>query len=398
MHLRAQSTIDLVGMHVTPSFEGLTVGGTGGALLLGTFFSLVFYGLILHQTYTYIRWHPQDYMYIQVLVALSLILETLHTAFTVHFIYHGLVTNYSNPIALFKNVWSLNFLTLTGDLSQITAYSFFVRRLYFSMDSPFPSLVVLLSPAKYSVRKLQIYPCPNRKHSVWPFFRVVFLAVDVGFSLAMNILLFQSADLTRFLTVIIRHHQHYLVHGKFSAATIAHISLTGSLIYATYCGQRVQKERKGVVDWCKLYIINTASLLLATGLLVRRSPISIFDVIAWILAIALPSTIWWMGFRFVTIKLYMVTFLAVLNSRQLLTNGRIDIFSPTDSTPERNFISRAQRLAAAERYNAPQLPETAPTRIDINVATEIEEGDGDTQSRTSHSSVIIEDGKVLGMM
>ena len=45
-----------------------------------------------------------------------------------------------------------------------------------------------------------------------------------------------------------------------------------------------------------------------------------------------------------------------------------------------------------------KLPEHGPTRIDIKVATEIEEGDGDAQSRTSHSSMIIEEGKVVGMM
>ena len=41
IHPRARSATDFVGMHDVLSFEGLTVGGTGGALLLGTFFSLV---------------------------------------------------------------------------------------------------------------------------------------------------------------------------------------------------------------------------------------------------------------------------------------------------------------------------------------------------------------------
>ena len=45
-----------------------------------------------------------------------------------------------------------------------------------------------------------------------------------------------------------------------------------------------------------------------------------------------------------------------------------------------------------------KLPDRAPTRIDIKVATEIEEGDGDAQSRTSHSSVIVEEGKVAGVV
>ncbi|KAI1792178.1 hypothetical protein LXA43DRAFT_364882 [Ganoderma leucocontextum] len=330
------------------------IDDTYGALLLGTFFSLVLYGLILHQAYRYIRLHPRDYTYIQVLVALSLILETLHTVCTMHVSYHALVTNYFDPSALQERVWSLNLFFLAGELSQITAYSFFVRRLYFIVGG----------------YKYVIIPA------------VLFLAADVGFSLAMTIQLFRFTDPATFLTVTLRHQQSYLIHGKFAAATAAHVVLTGSLIYALHRIHRARKERKTIVDLFMLYVINT-------GLLV-----SIFDVIAWILAFAIPGTVWWVGFRLVTVKLYMVTFLAVLNSRQLLTRGGIEIFG-TDSTTERNFIARAQHLAAAERYNAPQLPERAPTRIDIKVATEIEEGDGDV--RTSHSSMIIEEGKVVGI-
>ena len=40
------------------------------------------------------------------------------------------------------------------------------------------------------------------------------------------------------------------------------------------------------------------------------------------------------------------------------------------------------------------MPDLTPTKIDIKVATEIEEGDGDAQSGTSQSSVISERGKM----
>ncbi|PIL32334.1 hypothetical protein GSI_05580 [Ganoderma sinense ZZ0214-1] len=362
-------------MSITPTFDGLTVGNTYGALLLGTFFSLVLYGLILHQTYRYIRLHPHDYTYIQVLVASSLILETLHTVCTMHANYHALVTNYFNPIALLRKVWSLNALILTGELSKISTFPFFIRRLYFIPGNSIYTVVL----------------------------STVFLAVDLGFSLGMTIRLFQSTDLATFLTVVIKDKETYLVQGKFAAAVATHIMLTGSLVYAVHRGQKTRKERKSVADLCMLYVVNT-------GLLV-----SVVDVIAWIIASVQPGTGWWIGLLLVTVKLYMVTFLAVssdmtitfisfsstrsLNSRQqLLARGGIDIFG-TDSTTERNFISRAQLLATAERYNAPQLPERAPTRIDIKVATEVEEGDAgeDSLSRTSHSSMIIEEGKVVRM-
>ncbi|KAM5544109.1 hypothetical protein V8D89_002295 [Ganoderma adspersum] len=353
-------------MSSAPNFAGLALDGTYGALLLGTFFSLVLYGLILHQTYRYVRLHPHDYTYIQVLVALSLILETLHTICTMHFNYHALVTNYFNPIALAKTVWSLDFFVLAGTFSQITTYSFFFRRLYFVAGS-FKYIALLA---------------------------VAFLGADAGFSIVMTIRVFHLDDPEQFLSVT--KHQQYLVHGKFAAAIATHIPLTGSLIYALYRGQKARKEQKSIMDWCLLYVVNTGFCCMA-GLLV-----SVFDVIAWILAYAIPGTVWWAALGPIIVKrmfsLPFSTFYFRLNSRRLLTETFIEIFgldSPASS--ERNFISRAQRLATAERYNAPQLPDRTPTRIDIKVATEIEEGDGDTQSRTSHSSAITEGGKAVGI-
>ncbi|KAM5544747.1 hypothetical protein V8D89_001645 [Ganoderma adspersum] len=345
-----------------------TIEETYGALLLGTFFSLVLYGLILHQTYRYMRLHPHDYMYIQVLVALSLILETVHAVCTMHVNYYALVTNYFNPSALEHRLWSLNLFVLTGELCQITTYSFFIRRIYF-ISGRFQYAAVLA---------------------------VLFLAVDTGFSLAITVRVFQFDNPEAFLNVV-ENKQSYFVHGKLAAATATHVVLTGSLIYALNLGQKFQKERKSVLAWCMLYVVNT-------GLLV-----SIFDIIAWILARALAGTAWWAALSLVTARLYMITFLSP-ELPQLLTKTGIEIFG-SDSTTKRNFIVRAQRLATAERYNAPQtliytsmhdrlllrwghkLPERAPTRIDIKVATEIEEGDGDGV-RTSHSSVIIEGGKM----
>ncbi|KAM5544746.1 hypothetical protein V8D89_001644 [Ganoderma adspersum] len=332
---------------------------TYGALLLGTFFSLVLYGLVLHQTYRYIRLHPHDYTYIQVLVALSLILETLHTVSTMHVGYHALVTNYFDPTALTQHVWSLNLFMLAGVLRSSTLHQ------YGTSGSP----SILGSRAEY--RPIQLPGVSNTSLSQPCSF------VIRGYSDSHTTTRdfwrprFRSADPATFITVVLIHQQSYLIHGKFAAAAAAHLVLTGSLIYALHRGQRIRKERKNAMEWCMLYIINTGSSMLSC------SPFSVFDIIAWILAFAVPGT-------------------ACLNSRQLLTRAGIEIFG-TDSTTERNFIARAQRLATAERYNVPQLPDRAPTRIDIKVATEIEEGDGDAQSRTSRSSVIIEGGKVAGM-
>ncbi|OSC98515.1 hypothetical protein PYCCODRAFT_1470992 [Trametes coccinea BRFM310] len=92
---------------------------TFGALLVGTFFGTMLYGLMFHQSYRYFRRYPGDLRVTKSFVAILLALETMHTVAVTHACYMYLVTNYSRPQALTHGIWSMDLLPLlTGSSSS----------------------------------------------------------------------------------------------------------------------------------------------------------------------------------------------------------------------------------------------------------------------------------------
>ncbi|KAJ3005105.1 hypothetical protein NUW54_g4494 [Trametes sanguinea] len=83
-----------------------------GAFIIGTYISLMLYGLTLHQSYRYFRLFPKDLLLMRIIVVATLILETVHTALCMHTCYYYLVVNYSNPAALLEGVWSIRLMPL----------------------------------------------------------------------------------------------------------------------------------------------------------------------------------------------------------------------------------------------------------------------------------------------
>ncbi|KAI1785103.1 hypothetical protein LXA43DRAFT_1066197 [Ganoderma leucocontextum] len=81
---------------------------TFGAVLLGTFIGLIFYGITLHQSYRYFRMYPSDLPSLKRLVFFVVILETITSAMSMHVCYYYLVANYFNPPALLHGMWSID--------------------------------------------------------------------------------------------------------------------------------------------------------------------------------------------------------------------------------------------------------------------------------------------------
>ncbi|PIL32312.1 hypothetical protein GSI_05558 [Ganoderma sinense ZZ0214-1] len=69
---------------------------TLGALLIGTFFALMLYGLVVHQAYGYFRTYGADVLWLKILVITALVLETVVSVFNMDACYDYLVTNFSN--------------------------------------------------------------------------------------------------------------------------------------------------------------------------------------------------------------------------------------------------------------------------------------------------------------
>ncbi|KAI0682313.1 hypothetical protein C8T65DRAFT_750653 [Cerioporus squamosus] len=103
---------------------------TFGAVLLGTFLSLMLYGMTLHQSYRYYRLYPNDKAWLRGVVSLTIVLETIHMVLACHVCYYYLVTNYFKPTALLFGSWSIKLLLICSGCIIIVAQSFFARRVF----------------------------------------------------------------------------------------------------------------------------------------------------------------------------------------------------------------------------------------------------------------------------
>ncbi|KAI0709746.1 hypothetical protein C8Q76DRAFT_739585 [Earliella scabrosa] len=301
---------------------------TFGAILLGAFISVIIYGVALHQTYRYFRLFPSDTPFIRTLVVSLLILETLQVIFSIHTNYYYLVTNYFRPDALTQAVWSANLIAVTGALITIVSQLFFLRR-------------VSMISYRYKV--------------ISAFAGVFLVATLVG-----DILLaFYGFDQKR-LSVYV--DKQWLIVMTFGSLTMVNILITGSLLAVVRQARPQVTGSDTYFELFKIYVINTGVIIL------------IFDLLALILSGALANTLYWVTFYLVASRMYMTTLLSVLNSRKLVISRDPDVFDA--GTFGANIITRANRIAAAERWNVPQIPdEQPPSMIDIKVTTEVEGAD-----------------------
>ncbi|KAH9933624.1 uncharacterized protein BXZ73DRAFT_101009 [Epithele typhae] len=310
-----------------------SLDNTFGAHLLGSFVSLIFYGVALHQGYRYFRNRRNDASIIGFLVAVVFTLDLAQMILIMHSNYYFLVTHYASPAAITRSVWSLNLIPLVGASVTCTSQSFFLRRL--SLISYTYTLVAVFAAL---------------------FFLGSTVFANRGF----------TTDSSKFLL-----NERLLSGFALGAALIANTAVTLSLISvivrsrsrAREPAHNASKRPQTLADKWTIYVVNTGSLIV------------LCEIVALVLAVSLPQDLWWGFFYLILVRLHVITFLSVLNARQSV----MDDGSGGDSSPyARHTFARATRLATVERWNVPQLPNEAPPAvIDIKITQEVE---GETES------------------
>ncbi|KAI0332865.1 hypothetical protein GY45DRAFT_1368857 [Cubamyces sp. BRFM 1775] len=243
---------------------------TFGALLLGSFFGFILYGLTLHQVYRYFRFpaYEKDPIYVKLTVISVLILETLHTALAMHLCYYYLVQNYFRPQALLKGIWSADMLPLITGLLIMVTQTFFARRVF------------LL----------------NRRTVVIVALVLLLLLGQLGFATACTVEAIIQPDLFNV------ENLQWLSICAVALVIAADSLLTSCLTYTLYRSRTGIKSTDSILKLLILYTINNGLL---TGTL---STIALFT------ASLLPLH----GLNICVVKAYANTLLSVLNSRHLL--------------------------------------------------------------------------------
>ncbi|KAI0670245.1 hypothetical protein C8Q78DRAFT_975087 [Trametes maxima] len=260
-----------------------------GAWLLGTFCGLILFGVLLYQTYQYLRLFPSNPPVLKIWVFSVLIVETLNTVFTVHSSYFYLVTHYNHSIIFNKPpIWTMNSIAITGPLAITISQGFFARRVYI--------LAPRLRGVVYVVTVLLLAFCgrstpfPGTMRTEFPFKAPNFFAQSLPFSgyVAAGVVCIMAAD----------------------------IQLTTVLIYVlqrsrTGFRRRVYTTTDSLIDILVMYAVTTGIAL--KFLRCRQRILKLRR-----LALCFPTTMIYTLFSIALTKLYGNSFLTALNTRQSL--------------------------------------------------------------------------------
>ncbi|KAH9933655.1 uncharacterized protein BXZ73DRAFT_101038 [Epithele typhae] len=321
---------------MSPSPSSLTSSGPAPpspltVLLLGVVFGILLHGSTLHQAYKYARSFPRDSPFIKMLVFAMVLLETVHTAFTMHLVYFYLVLNYGNVAALATGSVSLNVLPAIAGAIVLTSQLILARR------------VAMLGRVQRIVVYIAIVLCVAES-------ALAILGTIVAF-------LFDNRTIVTSVTGI-----------GLVLAAIAELMMSTTMVLAFRHARAggTRTEHESPIDWWEVYIVNTGVLT------------CLFNVLTVLLAVSDPHGL---GFIALSIVGTRRNVLSVLNGRQIKLAGMEIFVDPSRPV----FLAHAQRDAKNELWNVPKAPGPASEGVEVKIVTETEDDGGYTTGRKAGS-------------
>ncbi|KAL5482792.1 hypothetical protein ACEPAI_9387 [Sanghuangporus weigelae] len=288
---------------------------TLGAAFIGFAVATLFYGILMVQMYSYFQRYTLDRPLYKLLVAVVWLLETVHSVFSGHAVYHYAISSFGNPFALLIPTWSVTAQILVGvglylGASEMCVHneSMEIQRQQCNAYREYLMSVIL------TIQAFHLETFAEQPKIKW--LTTAVLATSVFTDLVI------AASLTYFL-----HH----LRNAFSANT-----LVNDLI---------------------AYSLETGAITSVCGIATLVS----FDI--------LPTTFVYLSFFFVLSKLYSNSLLATLNTRRIV-RGR-----GTDRTPGTNgeftIVHSAGPVQTTHSIFGQVDWSKQPADIEVNVLKEV---------------------------
>lgn len=262
-----------------------SLGNTFGALFIGVTLSAILFGLTNLQAFIYCQTHKGTSITLYKLVVIWLwISDALHLALLVHCVYHYLVTNYANFSALTEIVWSFKLQVLVNVLIVPVVHFSYIHRIWILSKGrsrvlpaiAFGILVVICSGVSIPV--------------VWAIYKCHLFKDLVGIE--------------------------WWTYGVVGSAAFADIVIASSLCYLLVASRTGFTGTDSFLVKLVFYTISTGS-------------ITIVCLIMVIIACALlPKTFVFLAIDFLAPKLYVNSFIALLNARYYVQDNADVVKSP----------------------------------------------------------------------
>ncbi|KAG2148018.1 hypothetical protein DEU56DRAFT_927927 [Suillus clintonianus] len=252
----------------------LQLGNTFGALFIGVIIATMLFGLTNVQAFFYFQAHKGTGITFNKLAVLWLwILDALHMFLIVHCIYYYLVTNYANISALTIIVWSFKLQIIIDVLIVYGVHVLYAYRIWLVAKGRSRALPITVGI-------------------------IVILASGVAISMIWAV--YQCRMFSDLVKI------EWSTYLTLATVTFVDLVIASSLCYLLATSRTGFSNTDSIITKFMAYIINTGCLT------------SICSMTAVITCAAMPNNFVFLGVEFLLAKLYVNSFLALLNARSYL--------------------------------------------------------------------------------
>ncbi|KAH7923298.1 hypothetical protein BV22DRAFT_1093126 [Leucogyrophana mollusca] len=238
--------------------------------LCGTLATMLLYGVICMQTFYYLQNYASDRKGLKFLVWGIWILETAHTALSIHFVEYYLIMNFTDTTTLEYAVWSMGATYFIGFFIAYAVNLCFIWRIW------------LLSKKRWIGISLG-----------------VLATIRLGFGLGNCSLSFHYPAWKVF-----RAHVFPTMVVGWVLSAVVDTLIASTLCFYLHRRRTGMRRTDSIINRLLLYSINTGAIT------------SFFAILVIIMFLGLPDTLAFIGFVQVQSKFYAVSLLATLNARK----------------------------------------------------------------------------------
>ncbi|KAH9886658.1 hypothetical protein C8Q73DRAFT_273585 [Cubamyces lactineus] len=280
----------------------INLNPTYGALFIGVLVSSVLFGVTMLQTLVYFQQYPSDRAWRKLAVSWLWFLDALHLALSAHFVYHYLVSNNANPDALSQIVWSFKLRIVVDSLVVSSVHTLYTSRLWtlLAIDArvePFGK-----EARRWSRQKMPVHASATHwiMRRVMPWF--VSVLVIIGYAIVV-VMCYETIRLDSFDALA---HSPCATYVPLASSIIIDGVIAGTLCYFLARCRPKSAAVNGPIRTLMVYTVNTGVIT------------SICSVITMAMMAAFPKTFIPVAIEFLVIKLYINSYMAMLNARTSL--------------------------------------------------------------------------------
>ncbi|KAH0580111.1 hypothetical protein H2248_002918 [Termitomyces sp. 'cryptogamus'] len=308
----------------------VTLGNTMGAAFIGAMIAAILYGVTNLQAFLYYQNYRNDWYIHKYSVALLWALDTLHLSLTIAAIYHYLIRSFGSLEAVQLVVWS------------------------FKLGVAINVIIIVAVQTLYALR---VWKLGRLYHRIWPIVVATIVASGYAIGIILAVKTYETSTFADLSTI------SWVIYAAFAWTTGIDVVIAIAMCYY------LTRSKSGL-SGTDSKIVMIIRMVLISGFLTSACSLT-----ALITYVAMPNTLVFLGIEFLLTKLYINSFLAMLNARKSIRETDVStglvsfsgIFNvPTNTSEVGQSNDQASPHGLGESKTAVPISPLSPYRKEEN--------------------------------